>query len=119
MRKILISALLIGASIASVPASAQRYDGYGDRGWGHRSDDRIDQQIRQLEQRIRQAAQNGRISRGEANRLLRQVDRLDRLEDRYSRNGLDRRELQELRSRVQDLRQQLRFERQDGPRDRW
>ena len=116
MRKILISALLIGASIASVPASAQRYD---DRGYGHRSDDRIDQQIRQLEQRIRQAAQNGRISRGEANRLLRQVDRLDRLEDRYSRNGLDRRELQELRSRVQDLRQQLRFERQDGPRDRW
>lgn len=132
MRKILISALLIGASVASVPASAQRYDddrgydrrdydrrGHDDRGYGHRSDDRIDHQIRQIEQRIRQAAQNRTISRNEANRLLRQADQIDRLEDRYSRNGLSRGELQDLRQRVQNLRQQLRFERQDGRRDRW
>jgi membrane-bound lytic murein transglycosylase B len=111
MRKILISALVIGAAAGSAPASAQHYGGYGNR-----SDDRIDYQINQIEDRIEQAARNGRISRGEARRLLRQAERIDRLEDRYSRNGLNRAELQELRQRVAQLRQQLRFERQDGRR---
>jgi hypothetical protein len=108
MRKILISALLVGATIASVPASAQ------NRGYGNRSDDRIDHQIEQIEDRIRQARQNRRISRGEADRLLRRADQIDRLEDRYSRNGLTRWEVQDLRQRVQNLRSQLRFDRQDG-----
>ncbi|MBV8688093.1 MAG: hypothetical protein JOZ90_00510 [Alphaproteobacteria bacterium] len=118
MRKILISALMIGATaISAAPASAQ-YRG-GDRGaygGGYRSDDGIDRQIRQIEQRIRQAMQNRTITRREADRLLRQADQIDRLEDRYSRNGLNARELQDLRMRVQNLRQQLRFERQDGRR---
>ena len=116
MRKILISALLIGASVGSVPASAQRYD---DRGYGHRSDDRIDHQIRQIEDRIRRAAQRRLISGREAHRLLRQADQIDRLEDRYSRNGLTRWEVQDLRQRVQNLRQQLRWERNDGDNRRW
>jgi Spy/CpxP family protein refolding chaperone len=131
MRKILISALLIGATaITAAPASAQYGRGdrdrgaYGDRGdrgdrgaYGNRSDDGIDQQIRQIEQRIRQAAQNRTIDRREADRLLRQADQIDRLEDRYSRNGLTGFELRDLRQRVQTLRQQLRFERQDGRDD--
>lgn len=109
MRKILISALLIGATIASVPAAAQQH-----RGYGNRNDDRIDHQIEQIEDRIRQARDNRRISRGEADRLLRRADQIDRLEDRYSRNGLSRWEIQDLRQRVQNLRAQLRFDRQDG-----
>ena len=114
MRKFLISALLIGATaVTAAPASAQ----YG-RGGGYRSDDGIDQQIRQIEQRIRTAVQNRMVSRGEADRLLRQADQIDRLEDRYSRNGLTAYELRDLRQRVQNLRQQLRFERQDGRGDR-
>lgn len=113
MRKFLISAMLVGATaITAAPASAQ----YG-RG-GYRSDDGIDQQIRQIEQRIRQAAQNRTVSRREADRLLRQADQIDRLEDRYSRNGLTGYELRDLRNRVQNLRQQLRFERQDDRRGR-
>jgi len=113
MRKFLISALLIGATaVTAAPASAQ----YG-RG-GYRSDDGIDQQIRQIEQRVRMARDNRTISRGEADRLLRQADQIDRLEDRYSRNGLTAYELRDLRQRVQNLRQQLRFERQDGRGDR-
>jgi hypothetical protein len=106
MRKILISALVLGATVVSVPASAQYNRGY-------RSDDRIDQQIREIESRIERAAQQRRISRVEARRLLRQADQIDRLEDRYSRNGLTRWEAQDLRQRVQNLRSQLRFERQD------
>jgi len=116
MRKFLISALLIGATaVTAAPASAQY--GRGDRGaygGGYRSDDGIDQQIRQIEQRIRTAMQNRTIDRREADRLLRQADQIDRLEDRYSRNGLTAYELRDLRQRVQNLRQQLRFERQDG-----
>jgi TolA-binding protein len=112
MRKILISALLVGATtLVSVPASAQYRSDYHR---GYRSDDRIDHQIRQIEDRIRQARQNRRISRGEADRLLRQADYIDRLEDRYSRNGLSRWEIQDLRQRVQNLRQQLRWDRHDG-----
>ncbi len=115
MRKFMISAALLSIAVAAAPASAQRYGDYG-----HRSDDRIDHQINQIEERIERAADNGRISRGEARRLLRQAEQIDRLEDRYSRNGLTRWEVQDLRQRVQHLRQQLRFERQDGRRyDRW
>ena len=113
MRKILISALLIGATIAPMPASAQYRTDYHR---GYRSDDRIDHQIRQIEDRIRQARQNRRISRGEADRLLRQADHIDRLEDRYSRNGLSRWEHQDLRQRIQNLRAQLRMDRHDGRR---
>jgi hypothetical protein len=121
--------MLIGAAAVSVPASAQSWGGdrgYGqsDRGYGYgygqgrgyRSDDRIDHQLRQIEQRIHHARQQRMISRSEADRLLRHADQLDRLEDRYSRNGLTRWEVQDLRQRLQGLRQQLRFERQDG---RW
>jgi hypothetical protein len=131
MRKILISALLIGATAISAAPAAAQY-GRGDRGaydqrggydrGGYRSDDGIDQQIRQIEQRIRMAMQNRTISRSEADRLLREASMIDRLEDRYSRNGLTGGELRDLRQRVQNLRQQLRFERQDdrydGRRDR-
>ena len=128
MRKFLISAALLSSFAVAAPASAQYYGnerGY-DRGYdrdddrrGYRNDDRIDHQIRQIEDRIRRAAANRQISGREANRLLRQADQIDRLEDRYSRNGLTRWEVQDLRQRVQNLRQQLRFERHDGDNRRW
>ena len=124
MRKFLIPALLIGATaITATPAAAQyrndhrndyRNDYRADQ--RYRSDDRIDHQLRQIEERIRHAARNGAITRREADRLLRQADQLDRLEDRYSRNGLTQWEARDLRNRLQQLRAQLRFERQDGRR---
>ncbi len=128
MRKFLISAVLLSSFAAAAPAAAQYRDrddrGY-DRGYdrdydrGYRDDDRIDHQIRRIEDRIRRAAQNRAISGREAHRLLREADYIDRLEDRYSRNGLTRWEVQDLRQRVQNLRQQLRFERHDGDNRRW
>ena len=131
MRKFLISAALLSSFAVAAPAAAQYrdsnrdYDRGYDRGYdrdyngGYRSDDRIDHQIRQIEDRIRRAAANRQISGREANRLLRQADQIDRLEDRYSRNGLTQWEVRDLRNRVQNLRQQLRFERQDGNNRRW
>ncbi len=117
MRKALISALILSSFAAAAPAAAQYRGGGYDR--GYRSDDRIDQQIRQIEDRIERAAERRLISGREANRLLRQADQIDRLEDRYSRNGLTRWEVQDLRQRLQNLRQQLRWERNDGDNRRW
>ena len=131
MRKFLISAALLSSFAVAAPAAAQYrdsnrdYDRGYDRGYdrdyngGYRSDDRIDHQIRQIEDRIRRAAQRRLISGREAHRLLRQADQIDRLEDHYSRNGLTQWEVRDLRNRVQNLRQQLRFERQDGNDRRW
>jgi hypothetical protein len=53
------------------------------------------------------------ISQREENRLLRQASSVDRLFYRYRRNGLSNWEARDLRNRVQNLRQQLRFERND------
>ena len=115
MRSFLIaSTLVISAAAFAAPASAQYYP--DNRGYGYRGDDRIDHQLRQIEDRIRRAAERGRITRREAYRLLNMAERIDRLEDRYSRNGLTRWEHSDLRNRVHHLRQQLRFERHD---DRW
>ena len=123
MRKLLISAIIVGAAASvSMPASAQYRRGYDYRPnyqQNYRSDDRIDLRINEIEYRIRRAADRRMISRREAQRLLRQADQIDRLEDRYSRNGLTRWEVQDLRQRVQNLRQQLRFERRDGDNRRW
>ena len=120
MRKLLIASLA-AAALSAVPASAQYQDyrRYDDRyGYGGGN---IVEQLRQIDQRIARADQRGRISRNEARRLPRQVDQIDPLYDRYRRNGLTRREVQELRNRIQNLRQQLRWERQDGRWDdrRW
>jgi hypothetical protein len=76
-------------------------------------------QLANLHQRIDRAYQRRLISANEARRLHRQVEQVDRLEDRYSRNGLTRWEMQDLRNRVQYLRQNLRFERQEGRYDRY
>lgn len=103
MRKILISAAVIASALAAVPASAQNYNRGGN----------FEQQLDQVEQRIDRAADRRTISRREAEALSRQANQLDRLHDRYRRNGLTRWERDDLQSRLQNLRQRIRFERQD------
>lgn len=121
MRKFLIaSTLIISAAAFAAPASAQYYP---DNRYGYRGGGGIDRQLQHIEDRIRRAADRGRITRREEYRLLRLAERIDRLEDRYSRNGLTQWEYRDLQNRVHHLRQQLRFERHDGRwddrRDRW
>ena len=121
MRKFLISAALLSAAAVTAPASAQ-YRDY-DRGSDYRGGQGIERQLDQIEDRIRRAEDRDRISRGEANRLLRQAEQIDRLYDRYRRNGLTRWEHQDLQNRIHNLRQRLQFERRedrwDDRRDRW
>jgi hypothetical protein len=118
MRNILISAALISAAAVAAPASAQYYPGrdYGyDRGYDYQGQD-IRARIHQLHDRIHRATQRGAISRREAFRLNREIDRLERLYQRYSYNGLNRREHFDLQQRIQNVRAQLREDRRDG---RW
>lgn len=98
--------------------------GYGyDRGYGH--DRRYgydrgyggDLQIRaeRLAQRINRVAHNGRVSRGEAQRLSWEMQHYRSLEWRYGRDGLSRREYAALSNRLDRIEVMLRQER----RDRW
>ena len=98
MRKILISAMLLSSVAISAPAAAQ----YRGGGWGHQGAN-IERQLDQLEQQI------------------------DRLHDRYRRNGLSAGEHRDLQMRIQNLRQRVQAERREGRfddrrddrRDRW
>jgi TolA-binding protein len=122
MRKFLLSAVaLTTVAAAAAPAAAQYYPqsrGYG-YGQNHNQGRGVDQQLANISQRIDRAFQRRLISGNEARRLQREVEQIDRLQDRYARNGLTQREQWELQNRVQNLRQQLRYERQEGRYDRY
>jgi hypothetical protein len=113
MRNRLISAALISFVAIASPAAAQYYP--QNRGYGYGAGN-VDRELDQIRERIQRAEQRDRISRGEAFRLLRQADAIDRLFYRYRRNGLTQWEARDIHNRVQNLRQRLRFERQE---DRW
>ena len=116
MRKFLISTVLLSTVMVAAPASAQVNRGYGHQGQN------IERQLDQLEQRIDNMRDRRLISRNEAIRLSRQAEQIDRLHDRYRRNGLTQREHWDLQNRIQNLRQQVRYERREGRddrRDRW
>ena len=112
MRKFLISAMLLSTVAVATPAAAQYNRGYGHQGQN------IERQLDQLEQRIDQLRDSRLISNNEARRLSRQAEQIDRLHDRYRRNGLTQREHWDLQNRVQNLRQQVQAERREGRDDR-
>lgn len=104
MRKFVISAALIAAATVAAPASAQSYRYHGGQ---------IERQVDQIENRIHRAAERRVISKREASRLLGQANQIDRLADRYGRDGINSREHRDLQNRLAQLQQQLRWERQD------
>jgi hypothetical protein len=112
MRKLLISAIALSTIAVSAPAAAQYRGGYGHGGPA------IERQLDQIERQIDRLRDRRLISGSEANRLERQAEQIDRLHDRYRRNGLSQREHYELTQRIQNLRSQLRYERQEGREDR-
>jgi hypothetical protein len=116
MRKILISAVLLGTLASAAPAAAQ----YGQNGgnYGYNQGQSIDRQLANLSDRVDRLYQRRLISEREARRLSRQIDQTDRLYDDFRRNGLTRREHYEIQNRIQNLRSQIREERQEGRDDR-
>ena len=129
--KLLVSALIGGASLAAaIPAQAQYYQ--GDR-YEHRDrDDRYDrhdyyrgnanaiwQQIEQLRYRVERTDSRDRISEREAAGLRRAVYNLRQQFRDYNRNGLSQREAQVLQQRINQIRERLRYERRDRDGRRW
>jgi predicted RNase H-like nuclease (RuvC/YqgF family) len=138
--KIIVSAVLGSAALtAAVPAQAQGYPQYGNGSYqqsrdydhdrdDHRDDRRYDDrgqanairtQIEQLERRIQRNDGRDRISDREAASLRRAVYSLRQQYRDYSRNGLTRREVQVLQNRIQQVRQQIGYERRDDDGRRW
>jgi len=141
----LVAAALLGSTAlaAAAPAHAQyssqrddRYQDRDDRRWDDR-DDRDDRryddrrydsrgraqalraQIQQIEYRVQRTDWRDRISEREAYALRRSVSDLRRQYDSFARGGFDRREVQILESRIQQLRQRLNYERRDDGNRRW
>jgi len=113
MRKVVLSLAALSTLAVAAPATAAQSFGHGRHGSA------IENQLDQIANRIERAEQRRQVSRREAQSLLRRADQIDRQHDRFARNGLDRREFAELQRQVNDLKQQLRFERQDRDNRRW
>jgi hypothetical protein len=122
MRKIIISAVLLSTAFAAAPAAAQYRDynrGYGyDQGYTQHHGRGIEQQLRQISQRIDNMYQRRLLSNNEASRLQRDVQNIERRLYDYARNGLSQREHQEIQYRIHNLRERLQRERWEGREQR-
>jgi hypothetical protein len=107
MRKIIISVLVATTAFAAAPATAQYWR------ISNAVHNEIRRDINQLENRIDRAERRRTISRREAFGLRRDANNVQRLYHRYSRNGLNRREVADLELRVNRVHQRLRYERRD------
>lgn len=108
MRKFLIPAILLSSLAATAaPVAAQSWR---PAPAVHRQ---IQGDINQLERRIDRAAERRTISKREATGLRREARDVQRLYNRFSRDGLDRREVATLERQVNTLHQRLRVERRD------
>ncbi len=125
MRKIIVSVALATATLAAVPASAQW--GY-ERDYRHNdyrqyraAEQRLLNDLDQVEQRIYRASERGRLSPRESVSLRREANQLRHRIYQAGRNGLSPREFERLQERVFNLRERFREERRDGNRyrDRW
>jgi len=127
IRKALLPTLAASAVMVAAPALAQNVgfsisfgspgysQGYGPGyGYGRGAQD-LRYRAERLAQQINRVAYNGRVSRGEAQRLSYELQQYRALEWRYARDGLSQREYAALSYRLDRIEQLLRYER----RDRW
>jgi len=102
-----------------------RYDYRYQQGWygyGRRPGEwvRIRDRAEWLDMRIDRAVREGRLGRGDARDLRRQLNFIEDQEDRFTRDGrLDARERADLDRRFDDLAQRIRFESGGRGRDRY
>lgn len=107
MRKFMLSVVIASTALTAAPATAQvwRIQPSVQR--------QIQNDINQLERRIQRAQQRRTISAREAAGLRRDALNVQRLYNRYVRNGLTRAEVSALEAQVNRLHQRLRLERRD------
>lgn len=122
MRKVLISVAIASAALAASPAAAQGYygGGYNQGGYGYPGDrglvQRFDSQIGQLRNRIERLGERRAISGNEYRALRNHAAELRHRLFRFAQNGLSRGEAQDIADRIDNLRDRIRDERQDGRR---
>ena len=92
----------VGAIAVAAPAASQTWSN-ANAGMG------ISNRIAQLDARISAGVSTGEISRSEARSLRMEVRQLRNLERQYSYNGLTQREREDLRSRLRELREDIRI----------
>ena len=104
MKRILLTMAAVPVMLAAAPLLAQtRADA------GMWNDTGISNRISQLGSRIQAGIRSGEINRIEARRIRPDYFALQRLHARYRVNGLSRFERQDLRARMQNLRQEVRL----------
>ncbi|MGN6817990.1 MAG: hypothetical protein ACTHJR_04900 [Sphingomonas sp.] len=102
------SALAAAATLAVLVPSAASAQGWQS----------MNQRKTNIERRIDMGVRNGALTRGEASRLRTRFANLQRLEWRYSRNGLTWTERRDLDRRYNALSDSIRIQRHDRQR-RW
>ncbi len=125
MRHLIISALAATALAAAVtPALAQPYDRGSDRHYDRGQDDRdfngggINERQDRIEARIEEGERGGGLNRREAFRLRDELRSIERLEQRYRRDGMSGWERSDLERRLDSLSSRVFAERHDGQRRR-
>jgi hypothetical protein len=120
MKKTLLLAAAASALGAAVPAAAQYYQQpqryaqpYGYQTYTYPgqygADTAFDARIGQLRARLDAGIQAGTIDPREAYRLRREMDDLQRVQARYSYNGLSTNERADLQRRIRAVRQDMRY----------
>jgi hypothetical protein len=107
--KTLILPIIAATALTAGAASAQ--PGYGGGRWMP-----IEARMERIDFRIDQGMRSGQLTRNEAYRLRAEFRDIERLEARYSRNGLSRWERADLDRRFDQLSAQIRWERRDDDR---
>lgn len=108
MKKLFLALTAVSALAATAPAAAQYSGQYSSNSYG-RGDVSMRTRIAQLDERLQAGIRAGVINRVEARDLRQQIYNLRLLERRYSYNGLNVRERQELQSRIRETRRELRL----------
>jgi len=108
MNKLLLSMAAVGAIAVAAPAASQSWN---DNNWNANAGGAMgmSNQIARLDARISAGISSGDISRTEARNLRMELRQLRQLEREYSYNGLTSMERQDLRTRLRDLREDVRI----------
>jgi len=123
MRKVIISAILAASTLAIAAPAAAQYGNqnrapYGNAyGYNNNGQTRsLMARLNQIEQQINQLDRRNILSNGEADRLRREANSLERRLSQTSRNRLNSRESREIQVRIAQLEQNVRYQATDGNR---
>jgi hypothetical protein len=99
--------VLIATMAAAAPVAAQDWRFRGS------TEQRLNQEYRQIGWEYERALRSGRIERREAERIERRLDEIDRLGRRYARDGFNRGERQRIERLLRETRGEIHFAMQD------